>query len=280
MTRIAKKKIKLSFAVFLAILGAIACALSVLDGGYVTFAWFTANRTASVDVASLVVTSLDTVSSVVAYPYHTLSASEGNAAEGVSTFEKTATQTNSMGKFSILAPNGKGLLLEITLTPYAQSASSIQVTAHTEATAYLGELDTSGHLKKALALTGNSLSSIVCFYAFAASAVVDQGAYYSVATASTANSTGAKMTFVSNAALAKNVSMCSLRGPVPKFYIVLDYDVSLIESIYSANIGNEVIADATNVGADGQSYLSYAQDFYFKVDAAASSATSSGASSL
>jgi hypothetical protein len=275
MSRITRNKIKLSLAVFIAVLGVAACVLSMIDGSWVTFAWFSTNRTASVDLNSIVATSLDTVESVAIYPYHVLTANEGTASDGVYTYEKTATTTDKMGKYSIFAPGDNSVLLEITLTSYAQNASSIDVTAHTDAATFLGELDAHGQLKQALALTGNSLSSIVCFYAFSASKIIDDGTYYSATLANTANSTGLKENFVSDSALLSNIAMCSLNGPVSKFYIVLDYDVALIEYIYSANIGNEVIDDVTNIVEDGQSYLSYSQDFYFNVDAASSEAFAS-----
>jgi hypothetical protein len=280
MTRAIKKKFKLSFAMTFSVLGVIACAFTIVDGSWVTFAWFSAQRTVSIDYASMIVASRDTVASVAVYPYHVLGSGEPASEDGVYTFEKTPTTTQNMGKYSLLRPTDNALLMEITLTSFASSADTVSVTAHTNASFFLGELDESNQLKQPLALTGNSLSSIVCFYAFAQSDVVDAGNYYSIALSSTKDVTGTKANFVSGYHLQTNVSLCSFSGPLTKFYLILDYDISLIEYVYSANIGNDTINDVTNIDEDGQSYLSFDQDFFFNVDAYFPDAsTSSGVSS-
>jgi len=245
----------------------VGCAIASIDGGW-TFAWMMYDHQEMVTLNNMAVHSLDTVSSVKVYPYHTLTAAEGTASSSVFTFEKTASATNSMGRYSILKPEGNGVLLEITLTDYAVGATSLDFEALTDASVYLGELDaTTKQLKQPLALTGNSLSSIVCFYAFASTDIVDSGTYYSVTMANTKNTAGAKMTFVNNNALVKEVPMCSYTGGATTLWVVLDYDQTLIEAVYSANIGNSVINDISNMSSDGQSYLDYVSDFSFWVDA-------------
>jgi hypothetical protein len=109
------------------------------------------------------------------------------------------------------------------------------------------------------------MSSVVCFYGFAASSVTNNGTYQSVTLADTIKSTGAKMNFVSNSALVPDVTLASLGTGVSKLYLVLDYDVSLIEAVYSANIGNDVISDMSSIQSDGQSYITYSCDFFFSL---------------
>jgi hypothetical protein len=262
-----QKRFEFYLILGLTIFAIISCAIASIDGGW-TFAWMAYNHNTNVQLTALAVHSLDTVASVKVYPYHALTSTEGTATSGVFTFEKTASTTNSMGRYSILKPEGNGVLLEITLTDYAVGATSLDFAALTDASVYLGELDaTTKQLKQPLALTGNSLSSIVCFYAFASTDIVDSGTYYSVTMTNTKNTTGTKMTFVSNDTLVKEVPMCSYIGGTTTLWVVLDYDQTLIEAVYSANIGNSVINDISNMSSDGQSYLDYVDDFSFWVDA-------------
>jgi hypothetical protein len=258
------KKTEFYVSLGAAVLGTIACALVSIMGGYVTFAWFTANRTASGTASNLVVGKRDTVASVTVYPYQTIT----SPTDGVQTFSKTASTTNNLGNYSILKQTGNSILLEATLTSYAQSQSTFDVSAHSDATVYLGALDsTTGKLKQPLQLTGNSLSSIVDFYAFRAASIVDSGGYYSVTLANTINPTGQKMSFVSSNAIVADQSICTITESVTKFYFILDYDIDQIEAIYSANIGNSDINDVSNMASDGQSYLTYTTDFYFWINA-------------
>jgi hypothetical protein len=232
-----------------------------------TYAWFYSNRTASINVTQMMVASRDIIDNVKVYPYHILTSEEGSFTEGTETFEKTPmTSEEDFGKYSLLSQNKNGLLLEVTLTDFAKTYSSISLSGHSFASVYLGEIDASTNkLKQALTTTDNSLSSIVCFYSFAASSISEETNYYSVDLSTTLNSTGVKENFVSSEnTLNSDVPLCSFSTIPDKFYLVLDYDPSLIEDIYSANIGNEAISDLGNM-VDGQSYITYTSDFCFVV---------------
>jgi hypothetical protein len=263
-----RKKTEFYITLGFAVLGIIACAVCSVEGGVLTYAWFGPNRMTEVTASNMVTHSLDTVSSVALYPYHTLTAAEGTATAGIDTFEKTSS-TSAFGKYSILKPDGNGVLIEATLTDYGKKATSLDITALTDATVYLAEVDsTTKTLKSPLALSGNSLSSIVCFYLFSSADIVDSGSYYSVTLANTKNTTGTKMTFVSSTStIVSQVPMGSITGPTDKIYILLDYDQTLIEQVYSANIGNDVINDVSHMSSDGQSYLAYTSDFSFWIGA-------------
>jgi hypothetical protein len=267
-TALQRKKTEFYVTLVLAVLGVAALGIASFQGGALTYAWFGPNRQTKLSASNMISHSLDTVASVALYPYHTLTASEGTTTEGVDTFEKTASD-NALGKYSILKPDGNGVLLEVTLTDYGKQATSLTITGLSDATVFLAELDpTTKTLKSPLGLTGNSLSSIVCFYLFATSDIVDSGTYYSVTLANTKNSTGAKMTFVSSTStIVSSVPMGDITGPTDKIYFVLDYDQTLIEQVYSANIGNSVINDVSNISSDGQSYISFVSDFSFWIAA-------------
>jgi hypothetical protein len=243
---------------------AIFVAIIAFAGGHTgsIFGWFTANRQVSGSVGEIGAQGLDTVSGTKVYPYYKLGTSYQ---EGVMTFSDTETTTKSLGKYSILTPKENGVLLEIDLTDYAQSVTALSLGAHSEASCYLGELDSANKLKQPLALKGNSLSSIICFYAFLPAAVSDNGTYFTINAADTINPASAKMNFVSNNALNAEFVINSITTKPAKIYLAIDYDATLIEDIYSANIGNDVINDITNVDESGQSYLSYDNDFYFTV---------------
>lgn len=266
MSKYQKRKLEFYLTLSLALILMVSCILAVVDGSYVTFAWFTTNRVASVNFTSLVATSLDTVKSIAVYPY-VKNVSDGTT---VFTYSQTPVSSQTLGNYSLLTPTENSLLLEITLTDYAQSSTSLDLTAHTNASSYLGELNADGTLKTQLAETNNSLSSIVCFYAFASTdvATVNSGGtdYYSLTLSATQNAGGSKLNFVKSNALVKDVTMCSLT-PASKFYLILDYDATLIEYIYSANIGNDAINNVDNMASDGQSYISYIADFFFQINA-------------
>lgn len=267
-TALKYKKNEFYITLGFAVLGIIACAICSVEGGILTYAWFGPNRKTTVSASNMITHSLDTVSSVAIFPYHTLTAAEGTATAGVDTFEKTSSDT-AFGKYSILKPDGNGVLIEATLTDYGKKANSLTMTALTDATIFLAELDpTTKTLKSPLALSGNSLSSIVCFYLFSSADIVDSGSYYSVTLTNTKNTSGTKATFVSSTStIVSQVPLGTITGPTDKVYFVLDYDQTLIEQVYSANIGNEVINDVSHITSDGQSYLSYTSDFSFWIEA-------------
>lgn len=266
-----KKKLKLYSSMILAAFMIIACAFAAVDGGYVTFAWFISRRTAGVNYASMVANSEDTVQGVKAYPYYPITDSSDpnySLTSSVYTFSLTSVSSGDFGKYSLLNPLGNALLLEIDLTEFALNAASLNLLAHTSASAFLGETNPDGTLKQQLQRSGNSLSSIICFYSFTPSSVTKGTSYYSCALANTANTSSAKMTFVSNEVLASDVTLSTLNGGNSTLYVVVDYDAALIEYLYSMNIGNPTInAIDSAASGDGQTYLSYISDFFFYVQA-------------
>lgn len=262
-----RKKTEFYVTLGIAILAVSACAVTAACGGMATFAWFSAKRTDEVAIENIIANSPEMVDSVSIYPFHTLTASEGTSSSATYTFEKTALTENVMGKYSILKPDGHGVLIEITLSSYALTADALKVSAFSNATYYLGQINpATGKLYTPLTLDNNSLSSIVCFYSFLPTSIVDQNTYFSVDLATTINSTGASMNFVSSNTLVNYVPMCDVAQKPNKLYVILDYDAALIEDIYSANIGNSVINDITHMDSDGQSYLTYINDFYFSIN--------------
>jgi hypothetical protein len=84
------KKTEFYVSLGAAVLGLTACIITSVMGGYVTFAWFTANRNVNATASNLVVGKKDTVASVAVYPYQTVA----SPATGVQTFSKTASATN------------------------------------------------------------------------------------------------------------------------------------------------------------------------------------------
>jgi hypothetical protein len=114
------KKTEFYVSLGAAVIGTIACALVSIMGGWVTFAWFTANRTASATASNLVVAAQNTVASVKVYPFYDVTASGGTAVDGTLTFSKTASTSQDMGDYSILKQNGNGVLIEADLTTFAQ----------------------------------------------------------------------------------------------------------------------------------------------------------------
>jgi hypothetical protein len=251
-----------------AIIAFLACVFVSVGGSFVTFAWFTQNRAASVGVNNLVANSNDTVSKVEVFPYD----STATQTTGVFTFGKTAT--NTLGHYSLLKQTENAVLFKVTLTDYGAKAASLTLYAHSDATSWLGELDSTGAAKTLLASTGNSLSSIVCFYAFSSITGDDStSTNYSVTLANSLTPEHKALNFVSNSKLVNGVTLGTTTSAVSTVYFVLDYDVALIESIYSANIGNPAIsniggnATSSSSGGDGQTYVDYTADFNFWIAA-------------
>lgn len=251
----------------IAIVAFFACVITSVGGGYVTFAWFNATKQSTLNLNSLIVSQRGTVASVEVFPFYDVTANGGTSTSGVDTFSKTAETTHNMGHYSLLKPAGNAVLFKATLTDYGASASNLSLSAHSNASSYLGAVNASGAVITPLQTSGNSLSSIVCFYAFSSANIVDSGNYFSVTLSTTLNPNSSKLNFVSNDSIVTQVPIASLAGPTNVVYFILDYDSSLIESIYSLNIGNSAINNVDNISSDGQSYVSYTPDFYFWIAA-------------
>jgi hypothetical protein len=260
-TEIKKKKAEFYITLALAVIALLACLMTTVGSSWMTFAWFSTNRVSQVTLNSLVVGQRGTIDTIEVFPYDSTVTTE----TGVYAFSKTAETVRDLGKYSLLKQNGNAVLFKVTLSDYGRSASTINVSAYSSATSYLGKTDSTGAVITPLATSGNSLSSVVCFYAFSA---VDESQtnYYSVTLANSLTPNHKKMTFVSNDEIVTTQAIASLSGPVSTFYFVLDYDSEQIEKIYSANIGNpaiSTISGAANSSGDGTTYISYLADFNF-----------------
>jgi hypothetical protein len=200
------------------------------------------------------------VSSVEVFPYD----STVTAQSGIATFSKTSEAIRDLGHYSLLKKEGNAILFKVTLTDYGRSASSLTVSAKSSATSFLGKIDSSGALLTPLSTSDNSLSSVVCFYAFSA---IDesQSTYYSVSLANSLTPNHQKMTFVSNDEIIPQQTIATVAGPLSSFYFVLDYDSDQIERIYSANIGNPALSTIGGSASSGDTttYISYLADFNF-----------------
>lgn len=244
--------------------------VNVLTSTFATFAWFSSSTQVENTASNLVATHDSYIQSYEVFPYYTL---PGGNANGTYTFSTTATTTTNLGKFSLIN-SGYQIMVKVELTDYAASFTSLNLYSHTSASFFLGELDsTTNQVKQLLAASGNSLSSIVCFYAFTSDKITTvSGAtpYYSVNVIDTCNVGGKAKNFVSDNKLVTTDPVIANYNSSRYIYFVIDYDKELINSIYGANIGNPVISDASNIDVDGNSYISYDSDFYFyvkKVDA-------------
>lgn len=262
---IKKKKEELFITIALTVIALFACLMTTVGGSWVTLAWFSTNRVSQVNLNSLVVGQRGTVSSIDVYPYDSTLTPQ----TGIYTFSKTPETVRDLGKYSLLQKEGNSVLFRVSLTEYGSSLATLNISAHSSATSYLGKTTDTGAAVTPLATSGNSLSSVVCFYAF--SSVDDtQATYYSVTLANSLTPSHQKMTFVANDQIIAQQTMASVSGPLSYVYFVLDYDSDQIEKIYSANIGNPAISaiggDSSSSG-DNTTYISYLADFYFWVEA-------------
>lgn len=150
--------------------------------------------------------------------------------------------------------------------------SSINLSVETSATYYQGEVDENGELKQEYLLkkTENSLTSIVDFYAFDESYIdnntIDN--HYNLKLNDTCNDNNDKVTFVNDTYTGlveeKRILMHTFTD-VSVIYIVVNYNFASIETIYSLNIGNDVIFSADDTDEEGRSYISYDCDFNFYI---------------
>src|SRR5574344_179210 len=257
---IKKKKTEFYITLALALIALFACLLTTVGSSWVTFAWFQSSHVSQVNLNSLVVGQRGTVDTIEVFPYD----STVTAPTGVYTFSKTPETVRDLGKYSLLKKDGNAVLFKVTLSAYGRSASAINVSAYSSATSYLGKTDATGALITPLASSGNSLSSIVCFYAFS-SIDESQSTSYAVTLANSLTPNHEKMTFVSNDEIVTTQAIATVAGPLSVFYFVLDYDSIQIEKIYSANIGNPAISAIGGSASSGDSttYISYLADFNF-----------------
>lgn len=239
--------------------------VNVLTSTFATFAWFSSTTQVDNSTDDLIATHDTYIQSYEVFPYYSLPT--GNVS-GTYTFSTTATTTTNLGKFSLIN-SGYQIMVKVELTDYAASLASFNLYSHTSASLFLGELDsTTNQVKQLLALSGNSLSSVVCFYAFTSdkvATITDTATYYSVNLSDTCNVGGEAKNFVSDNKLVASDPVIANYNTSKYIYFVIDYDKNLINSIYAANIGNPVISDTSNMDEYGNSYISYNSDFYFYV---------------
>lgn len=232
----------------------------------VTFAWFTAKQTVDNGVSNLVAVCPEIIQEVNYYQYHSIDGVVQD--EGIYTFEKSKSDSEEMGKYSIIGSDFQ-LLIEIVFTDYG-STRGVVLSAISTADIYLGETitDDQGNEtpKQLLQKDNNSLSSVVCFYGFNENEIVDDGDYYTVDI-----SEKTKKNFVKEENDVSVINNDSIRissfEPSNRIYIVLDYDIELIEDIYSLNLGNEAISGEIDSGTGDitNSYIRYVPDFSFFV---------------
>jgi len=227
-----------------------------------TVAWFVSNNAKDVGGSEIVAVDVEFIDDVKFHPYYTLS--DQAPVEGVYTFGKSSVTDPDMGKYSIIGSDFQ-LMIEITLSDYA-STHDFSVYAKTRAEYYLGEVEDDGITpKRLLSSENNSLSSIVCFYSFSEDELTTiDDAYYQVDISGKEKNNFIKTQGVGNVLNQDGISFGHF-SDCNKVFIVLDYDISLIEEIYSLNLGNEAISSMD--GGEEMSYLSYNADFYFYVEA-------------
>jgi len=239
--------------------------VNVLTCTFATFAWFSSSTQVDNSADHLIASHDTYIQSYEVFPYYTLPS--GNVV-GTYTFSTTATTTTDLGKFSLIS-SGYQIMIKVELTDYAASLVSLNLYSHTSASLFLGELDPiTNQVKQLLVLNGNSLSSVVCFYAFTSdkvATITDVTSYYSVNLSDTCNVGGNAINFVSDNKLVTADPVIANYSNSRYIYFVIDYDKDLINAIYAANIGNPVISDTTNMDEYGNSYISYNSDFYFYI---------------
>lgn len=233
---------------------------NVIGLSLVTLAWFTATQKAESGAGSIAVIKDDIVESIKYYPFD--STKTGTKTQYY--FSSTETDSRSLGYYSIIN-SGYQMLVEVTLN----KVMDVSVTAVTKATSYLGVIEVDEENKPIYSLheKGNSLTSIVCFYGFNGDQVsLDDGSYF----VDLSSSVGGKKNLINSTYTdlidGKKNKICQYSN-TDKIYLVVDYDEKSIETIYSANLGNEVTSgmgqDMTIV--DGHSYISYDADFSFYI---------------
>ena len=265
-------------------------------GMWSTFAWFAFQRTNSATLQHVAASSPDTIQVVNFYPcrYH----KEYKIGETENTamryeFSETALptgQVRDLGPYGVVNQNHNALLIELVLTPLALNSSTLYFSAETLAEKYLGNVASEADYLQA---NGNSLSSVIEFYAFLGDSITEgtttdpKGAeettlYYCLDTAdSTKNSfVGDLDPATETRNLIKEVALpidgeTVIDGTtVPEaltgnksLFIILDYDVMLIEEIYSANLTNPTLYDYESLylGDDNNYYITYECDFFYYV---------------
>lgn len=243
----------------------MACAstsLFCLSGiGVSTFAWFASNRQVGFAYDTITVNDSGLIdrNGIQCYPAYRNENDVLNTVTGVDYVGSYAFGVNNFGKdslgnclarlhkYSLLdSPKGNAILVKIPLASGA-SASSITVKGFTTASVFEGA---SG---QQLEVSGNSLTSIVDFYCFLGDEVtLNNNAYY------TANLNAATKTcFIDSSRQVTSSIDLGAASTMPScIYIVIDYNIDLLNEVYSQNLGNPILDDPENE-------IEYSIDFSF-----------------
>ncbi|MCQ2771679.1 MAG: hypothetical protein MJ238_00160 [Bacilli bacterium] len=234
---------------------------NVVGLSLVTLAWFTTRPITDGDAGNIAVIKDQVVKEVNFYPY----SSKMSGTKTQYYFDKTPISSKTLGYYSIIN-SGYQLLMEIVL----ESEMSISVTAETYSDSYLGivERDENDNPIYSLHATGNSLSSIVCFYGLNNTELTINETFYSVdLTTYSSRKTNFINADYTDLVDDKKARVCQFSN-TDRVYVVIDYDEISIETIYSANLGNDItsgVGDDMTV-VDGHSYITYSADFCFYIN--------------
>lgn len=229
-----------------------------------TIAWFSAVRSSQTNGGSINLYKNEIVKNVT---FHTCDTTY-ETDEDILPFYVNGSKNYNFGKYAVDSAKYQTLIRVELDSKY----SSINLSVETSATYYQGEVDENGELKQEYLLkkTENSLTSIVDFYAFDESYIdnntIDN--HYNLKLNDTCNDNNDKVTFVNDTYTGlveeKRILMHTFTD-VSVIYIVVNYNFASIETIYSLNIGNDVIFSADNADEEGRSYISYDCDFNFYI---------------
>ena len=227
------------------LVGALVAALFVNAGvAGSTYAWFVTNRTVFVDADEFVLddgTMIDK-DNVKIYPYYRVNddiVKDNTDFDNVNTLAFSTTTINKaiMGRYDLMdSPLGNSILIEVPLVS-ANEDPDFKVLGYSKSDTFEG---TPGKL---LHETGNSLTSIVDIYTFMSpTSIIGPGDYTTITLTDTT-----KSCFVqSNKSIAKPLDMCTNDAANAQYvYVVIDYNIMLLQEVYSNNLGNEVITQGT-----------------------------------
>ncbi len=269
-------------------------------------AWFSSQRSVKTSLTSLIAANTDFFDHVDAYPCVQTSKDTSTDAITEYYFSKTAyteEETRDFGYYALVSTNYNAILLDITFNASVTANSTLDFIASTTTEEWIG------HQADALDYTDNPLSSIIAFYVFPYSALVDGSStiansnkiQFATISGSTVNrqylageapsfavASGSAYTFAQKREIASDVNVETnfhdTANSSYHCYVIIDYSVALIDAVYSANISNDKIFEIDHLlEVDGYYYITWAADFTISFqngnlnNAAASSAPASSA---
>lgn len=218
----------------------LACFLSlgtVAAAGSATFAWFSTNKTATASYTNIVAKDSSLVKSVKYYPISSIS-DDGNSY----TFSTSSSSASSINEYSRIDGNAMHqLLIEITLNDDESYRSSFNVIATADEDVLNGQESWAGYKGWDTATT-YPLSTIISFYY---TETVTPGSNTITVTKDTSEtSSDVTQHFIGisadtgNPKFTQTLTLKENSTKEDKVYIMLDYYLDAIDSIYSFNIGN------------------------------------------